>query len=133
VTAAVHHQLTLGSHSVEWQLGAMREVQWRGSKLNGQLLEASRQHNMYGRFLDFNWESVDLTPADGSFEPIQGILDLCRVGRQKAFAATCGGAKAGDEAALENASRFPLSLRTAAAGTQVKTSKPSSLLLETLT
>ena len=49
------------------------------------------------------------------------------------FAETCSGAKAGDETTLENASRFPLLLRTATAGRETKTSKLSSLLPETLT
>lgn len=49
------------------------------------------------------------------------------------FAATCSGAKAGGETALENASRFPLSLRSAATARETKTSKISSLLLESLT
>ena len=49
------------------------------------------------------------------------------------FAATHSRGKDGDQAALENAPRFPLSLRTAAAGYSLKSDQSSSLLLETLT
>ena len=49
-----------------------------------------------------------------------------------AFAATCSGGKDGDQAALENAARFPLYLRTAPGRTELQSGKPSSLLLETL-
>ncbi len=49
------------------------------------------------------------------------------------FATICSGGKDGDRTALENAPRFPLSLRTAAARFSLKTGKSSSLLLETLT
>jgi putative transposase len=50
------------------------------------------------------------------------------------FAAICSGGKGGDETALENASRFPLSHRTAtAAGMNLTTAPVSSLLLETIT
>lgn len=49
------------------------------------------------------------------------------------FAALWSGGKDGDRAALENAARFPLSLRTAAAGFSLKGVNSSSLLLETVT
>ncbi len=49
------------------------------------------------------------------------------------FATTHSRGKDGDQAALENAPRFPLSLRTAAAGFFLKGDQSSSLLLETLT
>ncbi len=49
------------------------------------------------------------------------------------FAALCSGGKDGGTTALENAPRFPLSLRTNAAGFSVKNSKSSTPLLETLT
>jgi len=49
------------------------------------------------------------------------------------FAAACSGGKGGDETALENAPRFPLCLRTAAAGIDPETGKFSILLLETVT
>ena len=49
------------------------------------------------------------------------------------FATTCSGGKDGDRAALETASRFPLSLRTATAGFSVKSDPSSSLLLEAVT
>ena len=49
------------------------------------------------------------------------------------FATICSGGKDGDRTALENAARFPLSLRTAAAGFSLESDQSSSLLLETLT
>ena len=49
------------------------------------------------------------------------------------FAVRWSGGKDGDQAALESAPRFPLSLRTAAAGFSLKSNPASSLLLETLT
>jgi len=49
------------------------------------------------------------------------------------FAVLHSGGKDGDEAALENASRFPLSHRTAAAGIRGKSDPSSSPLLETVT
>ncbi len=49
------------------------------------------------------------------------------------FAVRWSGGKDGDQAALENAARFPLSLRTAAAGFSLKSDLPSSLLLEAVT
>jgi putative transposase len=49
------------------------------------------------------------------------------------FATTHSGGKGGDETALENAPRFPLSLRTAAAGFSPKSTLSSSYLLETIT
>jgi putative transposase len=49
------------------------------------------------------------------------------------FAALWSGAKDGDTTALENAARFPLSHRTAAAGITLKSDQSSSLLLETVT
>ncbi|AXC16084.1 Mobile element protein (plasmid) [Acidisarcina polymorpha] len=49
------------------------------------------------------------------------------------FATICSGGKDGDGTALENAARFPLSLRTAAAGFSLKRDPSSSLLLETIT
>ena len=49
------------------------------------------------------------------------------------FATICSGGKDGDQAALENAARFPLSLRTAAAGFSLKSDLSSSLLLEIVT
>lgn len=50
------------------------------------------------------------------------------------FAAICSGGKDGDKAALENASRFPLSHRTAtAAGMNLTNDPVSSPLLETVT
>jgi putative transposase len=48
------------------------------------------------------------------------------------FAVRWSGGKDGDQAALENAARFPLSLRTGAAGFSLKSNRSSSLLLETL-
>jgi transposase InsO family protein len=48
------------------------------------------------------------------------------------FAATCSGGKDGDTTALENAPRFPLSLRTTT-GITFEDNKSSRLLLETLT
>jgi putative transposase len=49
------------------------------------------------------------------------------------FAVLHSGGKDGGEAALENASRFPLSHRTAAAGIRGKSDQSSSPLLETVT
>ena len=49
------------------------------------------------------------------------------------FAALCSGGKDGGTTALENAARFPLSLRTTAADFSVNDSTSSTLLLETLT
>ena len=49
------------------------------------------------------------------------------------FATTHSGGKGGDPTALENAARFPLSLRTAAAGLSLKSVSSSSHLLETVT
>jgi putative transposase len=49
------------------------------------------------------------------------------------FATICRGGKDGDRAALENAARFPLSLRTAAARCSLKSDLSSSLLLEIVT
>ena len=49
------------------------------------------------------------------------------------FAIICSGGKDGDRTALENAARFPLSLRTAAAGFSLKSDLSSSLLLEAVT
>jgi putative transposase len=49
------------------------------------------------------------------------------------FAAACRGGKDGGEAALENAARFPLSLRTTMTGDTLKSNKSSSPLLETVT
>jgi hypothetical protein len=49
------------------------------------------------------------------------------------FANACSGGKDGDKAALENAARFPLSLRTAAAVFSLKSDPSSSLLLEAVT
>jgi hypothetical protein len=51
------------------------------------------------------------------------------------FATICSEGKDGDRAALENAARFPLSLRTAtaAAGFSLKSDPSSSLLLEAVT
>ena len=49
------------------------------------------------------------------------------------FATICSGAKDGDRTALENAARFPLSLRTAAAGFSLKRDRLSNLLLEAVT
>ena len=50
------------------------------------------------------------------------------------FAITCSAGKDGDGAALENASRSTLSLRTtAAAGFSLKSDPPSRLLLEAIT
>jgi putative transposase len=49
------------------------------------------------------------------------------------FAATCSGGKDGGEAALENATRFPLSHRTATTGSMTKINSSSTLLLEALT
>jgi putative transposase len=46
------------------------------------------------------------------------------------FAARWSAGKDGDQAALENAARFPLSLRTATAGLSLKSTQPSSLLME---
>jgi hypothetical protein len=49
------------------------------------------------------------------------------------FAKLLSGAKDGDTTALENASRFPLSHRTAAAGNISQTDPSSTQLLETIT
>jgi len=49
------------------------------------------------------------------------------------FATICSGGKDGDRTGLENAARFPLSLRTAAAGLPLKSILSSSHLLETVT
>jgi putative transposase len=49
------------------------------------------------------------------------------------FAATCSGGIDGDQAALENAPRFPHSLRTAAAAFGSRNERSTSLLLETIT
>jgi putative transposase len=49
------------------------------------------------------------------------------------FASACSGGKDGDKAALVSAARFPLSLRTAAAPTDLRNRRASSLLLETIT
>jgi putative transposase len=49
------------------------------------------------------------------------------------FAATCSGGKDGGEAALENATRFPLSHGTATTGIMTKINSSSTLLLEALT
>ena len=49
------------------------------------------------------------------------------------FAATCSGGKDGGEAALENATRFPLSHRSATTGIMTKINSSSTLLLEALT
>jgi putative transposase len=46
------------------------------------------------------------------------------------FAVRWSGGKDGDQAASENAARFPLSLRTATAGFSLKSNQSSSLLLE---
>jgi putative transposase len=46
------------------------------------------------------------------------------------FASTCSGGKDGDEAALENAARFPLSHRTTTAGNILKHDHLSTMLLE---
>jgi putative transposase len=48
------------------------------------------------------------------------------------FAVRWSGGKDGDQTALENAARFPLSLRTATAGFSPKSTPSSSLLLETV-
>jgi putative transposase len=49
------------------------------------------------------------------------------------FAAMCCGGKGGDEAALENAVRFPLFHRTTTTEIITKRSSSSTLLLETIT
>jgi hypothetical protein len=49
------------------------------------------------------------------------------------FATIGSGGKDGDRAALENAARFPLSLRMAAAEFSLKSDPSSSLLLEAVT
>jgi hypothetical protein len=49
------------------------------------------------------------------------------------FAAVCSGGNDGDKTALENASRFPHSHRTAAAGSGLNYAPVSTLLLETIT
>ena len=56
-----------------------------------------------------------------------------RIGRRTNSQPYAAEEKIGDQAALENAARFPLSLRTAAAGFSLKSDLSSSLLLEAVT
>jgi putative transposase len=62
------------------------------------------------------------------YRPHSALADLT----PNEFATLRSGGKDGDRTALENATRFPLSLRTAAAGFSLKGGNSSSLLLETV-